>query len=54
MKYTCDMCDCECGGDRYERMIIDSNFYIDEEEIDKVIELIMGIINNRPLMEHLK
>ena len=48
------MCDCECGGDRYERMIIDSDSYIEEEEIDKVIELIMGVINNRPLMEHLK
>ena len=45
MKYACDMCDCECGGDRYERMIIDSESYIEEEEIDRVVKLIMKVID---------
>ena len=44
MKYACDMCDGECGGDRYERMIIDSESYIEKEEIDNVIELILKLI----------
>ena len=44
MEYACDMCDCECGGDRYERMIIDSESYIEEDEIDKVVKLIMNAI----------
>ena len=53
-KYACDMCDCECGGDRWERMTIESGSYIDDEEIAEVVELIMDAINDNPLMEPLK
>ena len=47
-KYACDMCDCNCDDGVYP------DLDIVDEEVNEVVELIMNVINDIPLMEPLK